>query len=431
MENISFELKDLYKIKDYKAVVEYHNNLSSSNEYNEWAYFYIINSLYKLNQFEKVIDLGKECLSKYNNFYRIKNTIGWAIYQSKLKKFDKDIDDINIVIKGVDYIVSICNQEEYSPYEIAIQRLIKIIYEKPNHQINYELGNKYLDLLLPDKLSDEEKVTEVDGTTRKLASDKENWYGKKSKTLFALERYNECLQITEEALKSIKNFHNRSDKWLRYRQGCCFIGLKDYKTANEIFEDLLKSFSHWCIYEKLYQIEKVNRNYEEAMKNASIAALTDREHKLRISMYEDMGDYLKSNGFTLEAEYHYRLVILLREEEGWKENKRVEAIILNNDVKEADKKTTLKFLGDFWRKNKYANVTFLEGYIDRIMDGNRSGFIRDDNGKSYYFRVNNFARRVNLLNYGQKVKFTLKESFDTKRNQSSFEAIDIEFIKNN
>ena len=42
--------------------------------------------------------------------------------------------------------------------------------------------------------------------------------------------------------------------------------------------------------------------------------------------------------------------------------------------------------------------------------------------------MNNFIRHVNVLNKGQKVKFLVKESFDYKRKQPSFEAVDIDFI---
>ena len=261
-------------------------------------------------------------LLKNIEYYEIEDAFNSGLLNSD------ELQEIADVFNGIKQPEYIYNRG----YEIAVQKLIKIIYEKPKHQINYELGNKYLDLLSPDKLSDEEKLVEVEGVPRKLASDKESWYGKKCKTLYALEMYQQCLEIIEETFRNINNFHNRGDKWLRYRQACCYLGLKDYNTANEILLDLLKLFNHWCIYEKLYQIEKVNENYQEAMKNAAIAALSDREHKLRISMYEDMGDYLKSNGLMLEAEYHYKLVLLLREEEGWKENKRVEAMIVNNDI---------------------------------------------------------------------------------------------------
>ena len=93
--------------------------------------------------------------------------------------------------------------------------------------INYNLINKYLDKLDPSLLSELENEINIDGETKKVASDREAWYGKKIKTLFNLERYEKCLDKTEEAIENIKKFHNKGDLWIKYRQALCYIQLDD------------------------------------------------------------------------------------------------------------------------------------------------------------------------------------------------------------
>ena len=146
-------------------------------------------------------------------------------------------------------------------------------------------------------------------------------------------------------------------------------------------------------------------------------------------MLEDVGDYLINNEYIKEAQYHYNLVRLVRKEEGWKENKRLETLVNDENIKLSDKRDTLKYLNDFWKKYKYIDVTFEEGTIAHIMDGGRSGFIYSINGVSYHFVINNFLRKPRNINVGEKVKFIPKEGFDKKKNRKSQQAMDIEFIK--
>ena len=433
--------KYLYNSQDFKEIINLHNKLNNTQEYKEWDYFYLASSFNKLGQYKYAYEIGQECKRKFKEFKNINNVIGWSLYYGVIKNFNEEVDNVNSILKYVDYITELCEQEKFYPYELTVKKIIKIIYSKVDTNIDYKLGNKYLDLLDPNKLSNEERIVKKDGVDKRIISDRENWYLKKSKALYELKMYNECLNIINPKLPVTtttpiimyfiieRKFSESTEKNLRYRQACCYIALSDYITAKKILLDLSEKFTEWWIYEKLYQIEKSSGSFESTLKNASIALLRDNQHKSRVKMLEDVGDYLINNEYIKEAQYHYNLVRLVRMEEGWKENKRLETLVNDENIKLSDKRDTLKYLNDFWKKYKYIDVTFEEGTIAHIMDGGRSGFIYSINGVSYHFVINNFLRKPRNINVGEKVKFIPKEGFDKKKNRKSQQAMDIEFIK--
>lgn len=431
-------IKELYKEKNFQGVINLHNRLNNTDNYNEWDYFYVANSFYKLKDYRNAFQLGKKCLSNFKDFNQINNVMGWSLYQAVLKDFNDEINNVHNITKYVDYITSNCAQEKYSPYEKSVKKIINIIYSKSNHQIDYKLGNKYLDFLNPDLLSNEKNVFNINGKYIEVPSDREKWYLKKTKTLYELKMYNKCLEVINDALPKSKTFimeifsaklGKNVERWLIYRQACCYMQLNDYREASKILLELSKSFTHWCVYEKLYEIKKNEGDFEGALKNASIAVLTDGEHKLRVSMLESVGDYLKDNGYIKEAQYHYNLAYLIRKEEGWKNNKKLEEMITDKTIRISNKKNTLKYLNNFWKSYKYAGVTFKRGVICKIFDGAKSGFIEGDDGNKYYFIINGFINRPKNINIEEKVKFIPIEGFDKKKNRKSLQATDIEFIK--
>lgn len=433
--------KDLYKSQNFEVIIDLHRQLNNTQDYEEWDYFYLASAFNKLQQYKYAYEIGLECKRKFKEFKNINNVIGWSLYYGVIKNFNEEVDNVNNILKCVDYITTICEQEKFSPYELVVQKIIKIIYSKVDTQIDYRLGNKYLDLLDPDKLSNEQRVVKKDGIEKKVMSERENWYLKKTKSLYELKMYSECLEIINNKLPVEKEFYSTPsvlirgrfsesvEKILRYRQACCYIALSDYITAKKILLDLTGRFTDWWIYEKLYQIYKNKGKFKSALKNASIALLRDNQHKARVKMLEDVGDYLMNNGYTKEAQYHYSLVRLVRKEEGWKESNRMETLINDETVKLSDKRDTLKYLNDFWKTYKYMGVKFRKGTIDRIMEGGTSGFVNCTNGNRYYFVINSFLKKPKNINIGDRVKFIPTEGFDKKKNRKSLQATDIEFIK--
>ncbi|WP_322384416.1 hypothetical protein, partial [Clostridium perfringens] len=131
----------------------------------------------------------------------------------------------------------------------------------------------------------------------------------------------------------------------------------------------------------------------------------------------------------LEAQYHYKLISLIRLEEEWKENKKIDDLITDKYVNSLNKKEIITYLKDFWKNKKYANVKFAKGEICKILNKDKNGFILGDDGITYYFIIKNFNQKVRNIKIGEKVNFIPSTGMDKKSHKVSYEAKDIEIIR--
>ena len=85
---------------------------------------------------------------------------------------------------------------------------------------------------------------------------------------------------------------------------------------------------------------------------------------------------------------------------------------------------------DSLRKEKEKDVEFYEGTIDKLLSNGKSGFVKDQNGKSYYFNVRDFDKRdARSVVEGLKVRFALTERLDKKKNEMKLNAISISVVR--
>lgn len=423
------EFKELYNNKEYDKIIETARNSEIQQVLKEWDYFYYAQALYKKGMYKDCLNCFKECKKKYPSFTVINNVMCWSLYQEKVKTFDIDSEDKDDLFKIVDYAIKHCKQEQYSAYERIISKTLDVIFSnKANNAINYKLGDKYLSLLEPSLLSDEEQIMIIDDKERRLSSAREKWYTRKTKVLEKLGIYNQCIEFIDKAFNDIQKFHNNGNHWLMYRKALCLYQLGNLDMAESILNKELKAFSHWSFYDLLFKIYRDRGNQEIAFQYASMAALYDREHKLRVTFYSEFAEYLNSLGMDEEAELHIKLVELIREEEEWKEDKRFKDYEISSDINDLSKKEVINKLNTLWQQYKYANQKFIEGEVKRILPSGKSGFISDSTNKSYYFQFKDFIKRINEVQIGQKVKFIATERLDTKYNELKPNAIEITII---
>lgn len=72
-----------------------------------------------------------------------------------------------------------------------------------------------------------------------------------------------------------------------------------------------------------------------------------------------------------------------------------------------------------------------EGSIVTVLKHARSGFIRcDADGVDYYFRINDFEKKVKHLEIGQRVRFVLDRRDNPKTGERALCAVKVEYIEN-
>lgn len=423
VESKSFEAKGLYNEKNYDDIITLYKDLEKDYCFNEWDYYYYSSSLRKKGYYKEALKLSSECLKKHPNFNSIKYTYCWCLYHLYVKDFDYQNGDKETFNKAAKYILKHTVQETYSPFERTVWKVIKYLESKS--EIKYEEINSYIDLLNPDLLSSEPKKVIKDSREMKIASDKEKWYSTKSKALMKLGKYEECIKISQEALLTFRDYHHNNDIWFNYKIAISKIELGNFDEAEEILLKLLRVKEHWVLYESLFTIYKKKEDVDKVLKYASKAALTSGEHKHKMNLYQEFSDFLKEQGMTKESYYHLLLIKKIREENSWKISNSLIRNINDSNIEEPDEIKLMQYLDNFWREYKLRGEEKYIGTIDKILPNGKSGFIKDKNGNSYYFKRNSLRSRKEELKEGLSVTFYIKEGYDKVKKIVSNEAVEI------
>ena len=425
-----YTMKNYYNSGEFEKGIEYATDPNNRSSFTEWDYLFLSKCMYKIRRYSDYLDLYKEFHAKYPDSDKLDDNMGWSLYQSHIKGFDFDNGDKRQYLKQIDYILAHCTDSQYSPKVwIATLAADNIFKQKLGANPNYELADKYLSMIDPTQLDLTERENTVDGRTMRTASDREKWYNHKTKALIELEEYEKCLEYIAEAFQNVDRFHNNCEHWLNYRKAICYLELCDIDSAEEIIKKVLSRFEHWCFYEILFKIAVRRGNVEDAIKYCAVGATVDREHKLRVTFYENFAEFLFNNGYNTEAALHYKLVELVRAEEAWKGIRLPDGFSYPSDVASLDKNGVIRQLEKYWNTEKERGIDFYEGTISKVLPNGRSGFISDGVGKSYYFNVRDFTRKVYDLAEGARVRYALAERLDKSKNEVKLNAVQISFVK--
>ena len=427
-----FNIKDFYSSKRYQDALEYASNDDVRKGFNEWDYLYLANCCYNLKNYNEYLKIYKEFIDKFPDSKILDNKMGWCLYHLYIKNFDFGKMDKEFYFKQIDAILSKSDDTQYSPKVWIAKVATDAIFKgKVAVNIDYKLGNKYLSYIDPLLLDDNEQIIlDKDGRERRLASPKEQWYNRKTKALVELEQYDECLSYIEQAFHNVSNFHNNAEHWLNYKKAQCLFAQEKYDEAEKIINDILNKFQHWCFYEMLFDVCLKRKDTNGALKFGAFCATADKEHKTRVKFYVKYATFLDEIGKLHEAALHLKLTELIRAKEGWKQLQLLNDYQFPDSVLNMDKKTVVYQLNDFWRKEKEKDVEFYEGTIDKLLSNGKSGFVKDQNGKSYYFNVRDFDKRdARSVVEGLKVRFALTERLDKKKNEMKLNAISISVVR--
>lgn len=464
--DFSKAIQNLIKEEKFNDALKYYkdNYKSHGKEViakNEYIVSDIIRCLRKINKLSEarkyLTSLGLALDAKLPK--RVLENYGWVLYdQLKLKESDQDQSNDEDIITGLidesyhaDNIFEKSNplQEEilivlplldynskYSPFSRLLSSTLKKEKKKPKPNwkfINDLLGNVDVNQL---NTTCESFEANIRGRQRQieLASDMESWYAYKTKALLKLGLFQECYELSQEALNSFEKFHYNNDVWFARRIALCKKELGDTDIAIEELLAIYKKKKEWFIQSELSELYFAKNNSKEALKYGILAANNFGDVEYKIGLFLNLGSILKSMNEIEKAFEHYLLVKLIRMEQGWKVEQSLLELIRktkNNYEKEwQSSNELLSHLKEYW-KSELPKEEFqiasdktknLFGEIKIINIEKGFGFIRGKNNQDYYFKIFQLKSDVNQFKNGDHVVF---DAFPPKEEGKKPSAVNI------
>ncbi len=427
-----YQTKNLFAQERFEELAAMAEDETLVSTFTEWDFSYVCRALYKLKEYEAVIRLYKLLHRKYPDSDRLNDMCGWALYHARLKAFDFEHGDGRQFKAIVDYILAHCASGNYSPRNwIACFMAETIQAGRLGKPGNLEEADRYLSMADPAQLSD---VPGQSGEGRELASARERWYGHKIKLMKSLARWEDCYAWAEKGLGAFTRFHSNSDVWWGYYQAMAMRMMGKPDEARTIMDRVTASggFRHWALWQELFQDYKALGEQEKALRYLA-QAMTDRsaETDKLVRLFDEAADYLRTLGEEEISMLHRRLAAVVREENGWrvKAQQEREAEEISERIAAMGKGQVLKELRPVWNAWLEQGRDWLTGTVDRLLRENRAGFIRAENGQSYYFSARDIRGRRDALASGARVRFALEERLNRKKNQLEKNAVDITLLQ--
>jgi len=437
---------------------------------NEYIVSNILYCLYKLNKLDegfKFLEIyGIEINEKQKE--RVLIAYGWLLWAKYKAENDKNefqateneyIDNEDEETETVNYefkkselfekvedLISILNSFNSDKTKNLLSNLFRIVLncEKKKNNPNWKFINEFCDKIDKEKLSKECSIKKVvkNGQIKEteLASDFENWYAFKTKALEKLGMWQECLNLSKEALEKIEKFHYSNDVWFLRRIALSKKNLGDIDDAIHELQTILKKKKEWYIQKELSELYFEKGNIELAFKYALDSINNSGQLKSKVNLLYLLGKILKKQE-KLELSFkHFSLAKLIRQKEGW----YLPPKLLNElkkfsfpEIPQIDFNKLTNELQRYWRSFKKTQIkkhdrpkTFVNSNIskDECIDGEvvkilhdnergKDGFIKS-NGKDYYFFVNPNFKFFSKIVIGTKVLFFIKTDHKFKKEKA-------------
>ncbi len=376
------------------------------NEWDGWGYAF---SLRKSGKPELAVEISRQVYEKWRDFEPNKGVLAWCLYDLII---NKDVDEIKR--NESDYfqtavtITNLVGQDKFSPYSRTVFKVIDYLDDSRNVFPAKDI-NAWLDRLDKSKLSRETwEGKDNKGRPMTHASDLEKWYARKCKVYYDLKRFQDCIEIGQEAFATFSEFHYHYDKWIRRDMGRAYGELGQPNEGIALFEKFMDDRSEWFVYFEAAVLYYQNNDIEKALRSCAQSALVRHEVEHKVNLFAFMGKILLQKGENELARQHILISAKIRTEKDWKISSDFQSLIqqLSIDVNTSPASRDLeRALIKYWQSLMYSDKKQGTGAIKNLVQTGKSGFIVGADKCEYFFRINEFRGNPAMLKPGVKVSF--------------------------
>lgn len=406
---------NLRKEGDFVAAIPLYQELYAINP-DKYNLSGLINCYRKTGRFNEAKSLAEEVFNKYPDFKWGRNEYVWTLIQGQLNNFSEtdSLDDLIVIVNNI-----IKAKPETISLNYTIFKLLK--FAKKNK--NWLVLNDWITLIDPDTLEQENEGW----------SQAELWYYYRVEALINLKREDQAISIITENSNKIA----RKAVFFERLKAIAYMQLGDNENADKSYIKAM-SFSRnvdwWLLHEYGTLLRKQNKK-EEAL-SYMIKAATSKPMftPKKLTLYSNIAELFIDQNNDDYAYIHLLLVKNIREENGWSLNDINDKLRLLNPSHSFEGITTKEL--ERKCKNIWDNIpphsSFdnpqrrITGKIISLYDDKTFCFIETKEKESFFCNKRDLPEGSKS---GQIVVFSLKPSFDKKKNKESFSATNIRIKK--
>lgn len=331
----------------------------------------------------------------------------WCIYYLYIR----DSKDETEIMEYAEMVTGIVRQDDLnkSPVCVYTQCIFKVLMVLKSNE-DWEFMLYWLDKLNPDLLNEEQN--ESGGIV--YPSKKEEYYFLASKAYLACQDFEECIEISKEALDKVTvDFAFDGDVWHYRRIAKSLYGLGQYDDALTYFEKVVKVKRDWYILKEIAQTYYEINEFDDALKYAVEAILSNNPLEIKVNVFYLIYNILKDENGPLALKIESGSIVPDEIEDLGIDESELDIPVLESEIRK------------YWTDRKYEGRELQFGTITKVFDHGKSGFITSDDEQSFYFTASEFKDEGIFMKEGQYVSFYTEKAFDKSKNRESVNAVNI------
>jgi len=252
---------------------------------------------YRARDYGRAYEIYTELYSKVPFDNSARYSYAWTIYQLRVKEYhtrEQLLEDAELITELTRQ--NNLNYTKMCVYTMSVFMVLKLLYsEKDFEGLPY-----WLDKINPDLL-DEIRFTKEDRT---YPSSRENYYIYASVTYFKLNDYEKCIEVSREALRTLRKFTNNSAEFFQWRLAKSLRQVGEYAESLKFLNIL--QLDEWYVHHEIAENYYYLEDYDNSLKHAVKAALKDGPMDMKYNLYNLLHNLLEDTD-PVHAEMHHDL----------------------------------------------------------------------------------------------------------------------------
>jgi len=419
MVQLRIQAKQMKDEGKYNEAIILYKQLTLKEE-DKWVSWEFAYCLKQVGELDEAIVICKETYNRDHNFLYNNNLLGWLLYEKYFKTLQDDYsyEEVSKLYDIALYIPNIITQDDKSAYSNIILRMLKILKNSTSN--NNDRIFELLNLLDYDKLSSEPKTFTQMGREKEYHSDKEMYFSYKTKVLHSKGLHSECVSCCDIALAELENFHHDNEIWFKVRRALSIGEIADFDESLKQLLQILIIKPHWIIMTELARTYVKVGDEKNSLLYYSKAIITNEPIKMKVAILMEIMMLLENMKEHSWRELHGCMLYKIRDKEGWSIKQDLDTLYKNSELTNLNEYQIHKKLKEYWINNIHNLSTSYNGIVTKVHSNGKFGFIKSS-ANSYYFQMKSIVFS-NKIKIGDKVRFTLTDSYDSKKDRLSKEA---------